>query len=158
MTELDDFLTAMMARQIEADTAIHNGDVAPRIRLWSTADPVTVFGAFGPCKSGWAEVSRTFRWVASRFSHCTSFDLELVAAGASGDLAYTVGYERSSRSLDGGPVEPSTLRVTHVYRREDGEWKIVHRHADQVLVDQSDSSADSRPETAATAAEIGSST
>jgi ketosteroid isomerase-like protein len=32
--------------------------------------------------------------------------------------------------MDGGPVEPITLRVTHVYRREDGEWKIVHRHAD----------------------------
>jgi ketosteroid isomerase-like protein len=82
-------------------------------------------------------VSETFRWVASRFSNCTSFDLELIAAGTSGDLAYTVGYERSTRSLDGGPVEPSTLRVTHVYRRENGEWKIVHRHADQVLVDQS---------------------
>ena len=53
-----------------------------------------------------------------------------MAAGASGDLAYTVGYEHASFSMDGGPVEPITLRVTHVYRREDGEWKIVHRHAD----------------------------
>lgn len=42
-------------------------------------------------------------------------------------LTYTVGYEHSSRSVDGGPVEPSTLRVTHVYRRENGEWKIVHQ-------------------------------
>jgi ketosteroid isomerase-like protein len=33
--------------------------------------------------------------------------------------------------MDGGPVAPLTLRVTHLYRREDGEWKIVHRHADR---------------------------
>jgi ketosteroid isomerase-like protein len=39
--------------------------------------------------------------------------------------------------LDGGPVAPITLRVTHLYRREDGEWKIVHRHADRPPVDQS---------------------
>ena len=32
--------------------------------------------------------------------------------------------------MDGGPVAPLTLGVTHLYRREDGEWKIVHRHAD----------------------------
>jgi ketosteroid isomerase-like protein len=156
MTELDDFLTTFLPRQINADTALHDGDVAPRMQLWSIADPVTVCGAFGPCKSGWAEVSQTFRWIAARFSNSMSFDFELVAAGTSGDLAYTVGYERSTRSLDGGPAEPATLRVTHVYRRENGEWKIVHRHADQVLADQNGSPADSRPETAAAAAEIGS--
>jgi ketosteroid isomerase-like protein len=41
-----------------------------------------------------------------------------------------VGHEHTSVSMDGAPVEPYTLRVTHVYRREDGEWTIVHRHAD----------------------------
>jgi len=46
----------------------------------------------------------------------------LLSAGASGDLAYTVGYEHSSASRNGGPVTPNTLRVTHVFRRENGEW------------------------------------
>jgi len=39
-------------------------------------------------------------------------------------------------SIEGVPVEPYTLRVTHVYRREDGEWKIVHRHGDSPPVEQ----------------------
>ncbi len=134
MSELDDFLNNMLHRQIEAEKALHNGDATPRNETWSTKDPVTVFGAFGPTVSGWDEVSRTFRWVASRFSNNVSYDFELVAAGVSCDLAYTVGYERHSTSVDGGPVQQFALRVTHVYRRENGEWKIVHRHADDLLM------------------------
>ena len=42
-------------------------------------------------------------------------------------------------SVDGVPVEPYTLRATQVYRREDGDWKVVHRHGDQLPVDQAQS-------------------
>ena len=135
MSELDDFLTSTLDRQIEAERALHNGDPTPRFQTWSRTDPLTVFGAFGPCNSGWQEVSRTFHWVASRFSNNTAYSFELVAAGASGDLAYTAGYERFSTSIDGGPPAPMALRVTHVYRRENGEWKIVHRHADTLMAE-----------------------
>ncbi len=129
MSERDDFLASTVSRQVQAETAIHNGDAAPRMAMWSTKDPVTLFGAM-KTNSGWADVSSTFRWLASRFSDCTSYDLELVAAGTSGDLAYTVGYEHTTASVNGAE-KSYTLRVTHVYRREDGEWKIVHRHGDQ---------------------------
>lgn len=137
MSELDDFLTETIPRQIKAEEALHNGDPDPRLKMWSARDPVTLFGGWGPCKSGSAEVNRIFRWVASRFSNCTAYSFELVAAGVSGDLAYTVGYEHSSVSVDGAPVKENTLRVTHIYRRENGEWKIVHRHGDFPPVDQS---------------------
>ncbi|WP_256214245.1 nuclear transport factor 2 family protein [Arthrobacter sp. ov118] len=60
----------------------------------------------------------------------------LIAAGASGDLAYTVGFERADLSVDGGPPQSTKLRVTHVYGRENGEWKIVHRHGDYVPLDE----------------------
>jgi ketosteroid isomerase-like protein len=136
-SEVDAFLDTTIPRQVEAEEALHRGDPTPRMAMWSHEDPVTLFGALGPCKSGWGEVSRIFRWVASLFSSVTEYRFDLVAAGASRDLAYTVGYERSTVSVDGGPPEPKTLRVTHVYRRENGEWKIVHRHGDFPPVDQS---------------------
>ena len=136
MSELDDFLSTTLDRYIEAERALHNGDPTPRSQTWSRIDPVTVFGAFGPCNSGWGEINQTFHWVASRFSNNTAYSFELVAAGASGDLAYTAGYERFSTSIDGHPARPMALRVTHVYRRENGEWKIVHRHADTLVADQ----------------------
>jgi ketosteroid isomerase-like protein len=59
-----------------------------------------------------------------------AYEFELLAAGASGDLAYTVGFEHKT-VIDGMTVT-YTLRVTHVYRREDGVWKTVHRHGDHV--------------------------
>jgi ketosteroid isomerase-like protein len=105
------------------------------MRLWSKEDPVTVLGAFGVAASGWKEVSETFDWVAKQFVRAESFQLEVIAAGVSGDLAYTVGYEHSMVSRDGGPAKPNRLRVTHVYRRENGEWKIVHRHGDGLATD-----------------------
>ena len=129
MSDLGNFLTPTLARQLEAEQALLNGDPGPRLAMWSTQDPVTVFGA-EKSVIGSEEAREVFRWLATRFSNCTDYRFELVAAGASGDLAYTLGYERFSCSMDGGPVAPMTLRVTHIYRREDGEWRIVHRHAD----------------------------
>jgi ketosteroid isomerase-like protein len=138
VNELDDFLAPTLARQAEAERAIHDGDPEPRMRMWSREDPVTLFGASAPATSGWDEVSRIFRGVAAQFSDCTRSDFELVAAGVSGDLAYTVGYEHTALSVGGVPVEPYTLRVTHVYRREGGEWRIVHRHGDMIPRDAPD--------------------
>jgi ketosteroid isomerase-like protein len=132
-----------LARQVEAEEAIHNGDLAPRLAMWSTQDPVTLFGA-ATSKSGSEEVRRFFPRLASRFSDCTAYRFELVAAGVSRDLAYTVGYEHTSVSMDGVPVKPYTLRVTHVYRREDDQWRIVHRHGDSPPVDQSPPAEGSR--------------
>ena len=137
MSKLDDFITNTLARQIKAEEAIHNGNVEPRLEMWTTMEPVTLFGAGVPLKRGSDEVTRASRWVASRFSNCTAYRFELIAAGVSGDLAYTVGFEHSTRSMDGGPAESVTVRVTHIYRRENGEWQIVHRHGDIPPIDQS---------------------
>jgi ketosteroid isomerase-like protein len=64
------------------------------------------------------------------FSDCTSFDIEVVAAEAHGDLAYLVAFEHTTASIGGDPPAPYTLRVTTIFRREGGAWKVAHRHAD----------------------------
>ena len=129
-TEAEDFLADMLPRQVAAETAIHNGDAAPRLALWSRNDPVTLFGAKASGSgTGWDDVSAIFRTVASWFSDSTEYDFELVAAGASGDLAYIVGYEHNRVKVNGQP-RTYTLRATHVFRRENGQWRVVHRHAD----------------------------
>ncbi len=130
MSELDEFLETFLPLQEAADKALHDGDPEPRAQFWSRSDPVTVLGAFGVVASGWQEVNETFKFVASQFSGCESFQLEIVGADVIGDMAYTAGFEHSVVSRGGGPLRPHHLRVTHAYRREDGEWKIFHRHGD----------------------------
>ena len=54
---------------------------------------------------------------------------ELVAADVVGDMAFTTAYERTQASINREPRR-YVLRVTQVYRREYGDWKVAHRHAD----------------------------
>jgi len=56
------------------------------------------------------------------------------SVGASGDLAYTVWIEHGEARLEGHEdYFPIVIRVTHIFRREEGTWKIVHRHGDPVI-------------------------
>jgi ketosteroid isomerase-like protein len=128
VTETEQFLNEVLPQQRAAEQAIHNGHVEPRLALWSRNDPVTLYGA-KLSGSGWAELEPAFREVASWFSDAVDYRFEVIAAGASADLAYTVGYEHNQVRADGQP-RTYTLRVTHVYRRENRQWRVVHRHAD----------------------------
>jgi ketosteroid isomerase-like protein len=128
---------AFLDRQAAAEEEIHRGNLEPRLALYTREDPVTLFGAWGPCKSGWREVEPIFEWVASRLSDVTQLEFEVIALGVSDGLAYTVGYEHFTDRTDGGEPATTTLRVTHVYRREGDDWRIVHRHGDHLPLDQS---------------------
>jgi ketosteroid isomerase-like protein len=130
LTAIDDFRETMLVRQAEAEEAFVQGDPEPRMQLWSRRDPVTLFGAMGMSESGWDALSKTYTWVASRFSEVSDFRFDVEVVDVIGDMAYALGFERFNGSIAGRPVEPVLVRVTHIYRREDGEWKIVHRHAD----------------------------
>ena len=131
MGEVDEFLEAVLPRQRQADLALLNGDSRPRKVLWSHEAPVTVLGA-AKTVSGWAEVESLFDWLAANFSNGTSYELDVTAAGVSGDLGYVAGAEHSKASVRGEAPAAIALRVTLIFRRENGEWKEIHRHADPI--------------------------
>ena len=133
MTE--DFVQAL-DRTAKAHDAMWAGDPEPMIGLFAHRDPVSLFGAWGPCRTEWPEVERTVRWAGSRFSNGV-VTAENVVAYSSGELAYSVGYERGRVAVDGGEPEEMRMRVTHIYRLEDGQWRLVHRHADFAPTEQS---------------------
>ena len=117
-------------------TAMLNGDPGPAVDSWAVSDDVTLFGAGGPIEKGHKPVTDTMRWVTSRYTGADTVDIENTVVASSVDLAYTVGFERSHVSIDGRLPRDMTHRVTHIYRRIDGEWKLMHRHADFPLADQ----------------------
>src|SRR5215210_1717498 len=113
MAKAENFEEQTLERQRRALNSMFEGDPEPYMGMWSQRDPVSLFGAWGPCKTGWSELSKTFRWVGSRFGD-GEMDQELEVAYAGEDLAYTVGYERGEVTVDGGEKSPMTLRVTHI--------------------------------------------
>lgn len=131
MDDKAEFLEALVARMKEADDALHSGDAGPRKALWSTKQPVTVFGA-AISATGPVETQATFDWVASRFTCFETAEWEILSADVSGDLAYVVAIEHTRGSIGGAPTESYSLRATTILRRDDGEWRAIHRHADPV--------------------------
>ncbi|MFF8873100.1 nuclear transport factor 2 family protein [Streptomyces massasporeus] len=130
MTDRDDFLEWVTTALYEAELALHNGDAAPRRALWSRNEPVSVLGAWRNAH-GQQELGELFTTLGRSFSDCTSYVFELQAYDVVGDMAYTAGLEHTSASVDGVP-RTYTLRATQVYRREEGGWRVAHRHGDTV--------------------------
>lgn len=128
MDDRNDFLQWFNTTWRRAEDALHNGDSSGRFSTWSDREPVTLFGAWFEAR-GPEAAREVFLKLADSFSHSVSGDIELIAADVSGDLAYTVHREATSTRVNGEP-SAYVLRVTQVYRREDDEWKVVHRHAD----------------------------
>jgi ketosteroid isomerase-like protein len=135
MSERDDFLVWVNAELRDAEFALHNGDSAPRRALWSSIEPVSVLGALQNA-FGQAGINGLFAQLGKAFSNCTSFEYEVLACDVIGDMAYMACLEHTSVSVDGKPGT-YTLRVTQVFRREGGAWRVVHRHGDMGPQDKS---------------------
>ena len=130
MSDRDDFLTWVTSELHHAERALHDGDAAPRRRLWSRQEPVSVLGAWRNA-FGQQEIDTLFDDLGAQFSDCLSYELEILSYDVVGDVAYTAALEHTSASVDGDP-RTYTLRATQVYRRESGAWRVAHRHGDTV--------------------------
>jgi ketosteroid isomerase-like protein len=94
---------------------------------------VTLANPFGPPARGWSEVSATLDRAAKNYRDGEVIGFENVATVIGSDLAYTAEIE-SYRARVGGAAEmaPVAVRVTTVFRAEEGAWKVTHRHADPI--------------------------
>jgi|SRR3954470_5539168 ketosteroid isomerase-like protein len=130
MTDRENFLAWVRGALYDAEVALHNGDPAPRRAIWSQNEPASVLGAWRNAY-GQGEVTELFTSLGRSFSGCTSYVFELQAYDVVGDMAYTAGLEHTSARVN-GELRSYTLRATQVYRRENGEWRVAHRHGDTV--------------------------
>lgn len=124
-----EFLDTVLPRMHAADTALHDGDASARIGMWSQREPVTLLGAAFTA-TRWDEVRAVFDALGDRFSECRSFEIEVLAADVADDLGYVVAIERTTAAVGEHDPIAYALRVTTIFRREDDDWRVVHRHGD----------------------------
>lgn len=114
-----------------------NGNPEPLKEIYSHRDGVSLANPFGPAVRGWDEAARAMEGSASNYRDGEIVGFENVAKYVTSELACIVEMERYRAKVGGGEdISPVTLRVTSIFRPEDGTWKIVHRHADPITTPQ----------------------
>ena len=116
-----------------AGVEIMNGNPEVYKAMYSRRDDVTLANPFGPPARGFEKVSATIDRAATHYRDGEGVGFENVSTVIGVDLAYVVEIERfRARVGTASTSAPVEIRVTTVFRREDGEWRVVHRHADPI--------------------------
>lgn len=126
-------LAALVSLASEATSAFIRGDMRRYVALIQHADDYTLMPPTG------GEVSHGFEASDERLAEMAQFfksgdaTLEIAQTYVSGDLAVLVAIERQHGLVGDFPEQDWSLRVTLVFRREGGRWRLAHRHADALV-------------------------
>ena len=128
----------LIEQQHLAVDAFAKGDDEPLAALWSRADDVTLGNPFGPFVRGFEQVAETMKRAAANYRDGEAIGFEQIARHVADDVAYVVEVERLKAKMGGREdVTPIALRCTSIFRREEGKWRLVHRHADPITTQRS---------------------
>ena len=116
----------LLAMTEATSTRFQLGDPGAMLEFYADRDDVTLFGALGGCAVGRDQVNTITRRASAALGKGGGPKYEVLACQVESDLAYMVGVERVDRAAEG----VGELRVTNIFRRIDGEWRLMHRHAD----------------------------
>ena len=108
-----------------------SGNPQPFLELWSHAADVSLMGGVGGHQVGIADVTELLTAAAKTLDYET-WSAENLVTGFTQTLGFTVELERLTRHID-GEIEEMRLRATSVYRRENGAWRVIHRHGDSLM-------------------------
>jgi ketosteroid isomerase-like protein len=129
----DEDIAELVSRCADSAVAIINGDMRTYVRLITHAEDYTLLPPFGgPPRHGFDSSDEALAALSDFFTAGES-EVEVAASYASGDLVVLALIERQHAEVGGLPDQDWSLRVTLVFRREDGGWELVHRHADPLV-------------------------
>ncbi len=136
MTSVED-LDHVIERFQRALNEFLKGNPEPNKEMFSHREDVSLANPFGPPARGWEQVAATMERAASNLRDGEIVAFENIAKYVTPELAYTVWLERQQAKVSGREdISPFALRVTMIYRPEEGTWKVVHRHADPITTPQ----------------------
>jgi Ketosteroid isomerase homolog len=105
-----------------------NGDATSMADGWSHSPDVTAMHPINGREMGWDAVNASFGQFAQAATD-GAISLKDQVIRVNGDVAYEIGTEQGRCKFGGHPVELNH-RVTNIYRREDGGWRMIHHHSD----------------------------
>ena len=108
-----------------------NGDAGPILAAWSHRADATAMHPDGSRHQGWDEVRAAWEQWAGAVQDGRIAPSELTVHLLAPELALVSGRESGGGMLAGERVAVDA-RMTLVMRREEGEWRPVHHHADVV--------------------------
>ncbi len=126
--QAEDEVRAASERFYAALTRTLKGDASSLTDIWSHSATVTSMHPIGGREVGWDQVRMWFEQV-SQLTSAGQVTLSDQFIQVAGDIAYELGVEHATYTLAGQPVA-GDCRVTNIYRRESGIWKVVHHHTD----------------------------
>lgn len=131
-TSTESFEEAIEASHRALDE-IARGNLDAFMALYTDREDATVGNPFGPPARGRDEIEQAGRRAAANYRDGRAIEFENVATYVGGDLGYTFEIERFETKVAGADeLTLVSLRVTSIFRRERGSWKLLHRHADPI--------------------------
>jgi ketosteroid isomerase-like protein len=113
------------------------GNPEPVKEQFSHRDDISLANPYGPPVRGWQQVAQTIEHASSLRRDGEIVGIETIAKYVTADLGYVVQIERIKAKIGAREeITPYALRATNIFRREDGVWKMVHRHADPITTAQ----------------------
>jgi len=118
----DDFLK----RREEAGQAFITGDPQALGQIVARELPATFFGPGGGFREGAANVWAQYEHDSGMFEPGSESAFQVLQKASSDDNGYWVTFQNATVRMRGKP-EPTSmrLRVTEVFRRESGDWKMA---------------------------------
>jgi ketosteroid isomerase-like protein len=136
MSAVDD-VDELIEQFDQAQGEFMKGNPEPVKMIFSHREDVTLANPLSPPAHGWEQVAATMERAASQVRDGEMTGFEIIEKHVTPEFAYVVRVERAKAKVGGGEdVASIALRVTMIFRPEDGTWKIVHRHADPITTPQ----------------------
>jgi ketosteroid isomerase-like protein len=131
--ELETSVRAAIARLHAAMADVANGDVSAIKSLYSHSLDATSFYGWGGYEKGWDAVSKRWDWAGAQFRG-GSVRYENISTVMTPELFFVTDIEtfegQRVASVEG--ITGWSNRVTHIFRREEGEWRLLHRHGNRL--------------------------
>jgi len=116
-----DFYTAL--------NAMFTGEIEPMKNIWSHDDDVTYMGPMGGIETGWDAILAVWEQQAA-LNLGGKVEPQNIHITYNDNLAVVQCLEEGNNLNTNGNPEHVSIRATNIFRKENGQWKMIGHHTD----------------------------